>query len=338
VSTPQEHCKRLDRTYGNPWKKFDEFRQPANRRRVGDWPEAAFAPVASAYLITGPIASPTQGLDVSALLACGAWRTTKGIYVYDETLLGQLWQTPLEGALPASLLERLPEWAPYIEVERDVQGIGYVYGVWPVLTCAAVPGSLTAGPLEFRLVCNIGEQVTPVVLLLQEGKTVYEARKAWLDRSREIAERSGGSAQHIANLRSEGVIAADVDGLLNLVLYLCAENADLARQGQSDRPSRPTPAKTRRGERLFPPHEPRKREVGWRLGAALRSAQGGTEGDGGGGERHGPRPHVRRAHWHTFLTGPRTGEQKRILRWLPPIPVNVEGVDDLVPTVRRIDV
>ena len=28
------------------------------------------------------------------------------------------------------------------------------------------------------------------------------------------------------------------------------------------------------------------------------------------------RPHIRRAHWHTFLMG--AGREKRILKWLPP--------------------
>lgn len=29
------------------------------------------------------------------------------------------------------------------------------------------------------------------------------------------------------------------------------------------------------------------------------------------------RPHIRRAHWHTYLTG--TGREKRILKWILPI-------------------
>lgn len=37
------------------------------------------------------------------------------------------------------------------------------------------------------------------------------------------------------------------------------------------------------------------------------------------------RPLIRRAHWHHFWTGPRDGERKLILQWLPPIPV---GADD----------
>jgi hypothetical protein len=44
------------------------------------------------------------------------------------------------------------------------------------------------------------------------------------------------------------------------------------------------------------------------------------------------RPHIRRAHWHTFRRGPRDGEQTRVIRWLPPIPVNVDETG-VIPTI-----
>lgn len=37
----------------------------------------------------------------------------------------------------------------------------------------------------------------------------------------------------------------------------------------------------------------------------------------------GPRGHIRRAHWHSFWKG--TGEARCLdVRWLPPIPVNLD--------------
>jgi hypothetical protein len=46
------------------------------------------------------------------------------------------------------------------------------------------------------------------------------------------------------------------------------------------------------------------------------------------------RPHVRVAHWHTFLTG--AGRTERRVRWLLVIPVNVVDLDLLPATVRRL--
>ena len=71
-----------------------------------------------------------------------------------------------------------------------------------------------------------------------------------------------------------------------------------------------------------------------RLGAALRAAYHARETapEGAGAS---VRPHVRRAHWHTYRIG--EGRAERVLRWLPPIPVNVTDVGELPAVIRRVD-
>lgn len=46
----------------------------------------------------------------------------------------------------------------------------------------------------------------------------------------------------------------------------------------------------------------------------------------------GPRPHVRRAHWHGFWSGPRKSEKQRTfsVQWLPPIAVAMVDVSSRV--------
>lgn len=62
-------------------------------------------------------------------------------------------------------------------------------------------------------------------------------------------------------------------------------------------------------------------------GAELEEREAAASG------RARPRPHIRRAHWHTFLAG--ADRMERRLKWLPPIPVNVADVSDLPATIRR---
>lgn len=58
----------------------------------------------------------------------------------------------------------------------------------------------------------------------------------------------------------------------------------------------------------------------------------------------GPRPHIRRAHWHTILHGPRlrdgapipSAERRAELRWLPPIAVRMDDPDALPATIRPV--
>ncbi len=71
---------------------------------------------------------------------------------------------------------------------------------------------------------------------------------------------------------------------------------------------------------------------------AMEAGEVGTDArPGGSGEGRTMRPHVRRAHWHTFLTGPRSGEQTPILKWLPPIPINVDNPGELPVVVRDVE-
>jgi hypothetical protein len=47
------------------------------------------------------------------------------------------------------------------------------------------------------------------------------------------------------------------------------------------------------------------------------------------------RPHIRRAHWHSFWAG-KKGEQTIRLKWLPPIAVNAKDSDHLPAVIREI--
>lgn len=102
----------------------------------------------------------------------------------------------------------------------------------------------------------------------------------------------------------------------NGVAYLCSANADIV-------PSY-TPQKRLKANNAKRRSQATWHDVGCRVGSELRAYerskserlphQGGTV-----------RPHMRRAHWHHYWTGPMDGERKLVLRWLPPTMVNVKG-------------
>ncbi len=46
------------------------------------------------------------------------------------------------------------------------------------------------------------------------------------------------------------------------------------------------------------------------------------------------RPHVRRAHWHSYWRG-KLGDRRRILGWISPLLIN--GDEAASPTIRRVD-
>ena len=134
-------------------------------------------------------------------------------------------------------------------------------------------------------------------------------------------------------------LSSDISPLVSLVLYLCSQAAEIKDAGAGEQvPSRPKPQKTKKGLRIFAPDHPSRWEVGYRLGAALRQALSEHEPAEPTGTHASPRPHIRRAHWHSFWVGKKDQPDARsvTLKWLPPIPVNVTGVDDLTTTVRDV--
>jgi hypothetical protein len=77
---------------------------------------------------------------------------------------------------------------------------------------------------------------------------------------------------------------------------------------------------------------PQIHEVAFNLGRKIRDYRDDVRSETAGGTKS---PHIRRAHWHSFWSGPKAGKRELTVRWLPPIPVKIEG--EIPTTVRKID-
>ena len=100
----------------------------------------------------------------------------------------------------------------------------------------------------------------------------------------------------------------------NIVAYICCRNAEIETiyKPRSEGP-------TRRRESSATWHE-----VGFRIGSELRAYER-MKSERGPHKSGTVRPHMRRAHWHHFWTGPRDGERKLVLKWVPPTMVAVKN-------------
>jgi hypothetical protein len=212
--------------------------------------------------------------------------------------------------LPCELLHRLPAWCVYIELDAPHCRDG-LHGVF-----AHLEYDPNDGREELRLLLDTDAALVPIPLHLGP----WDLREALARMGREAQRRAPDLAQPTpAALATH---AEHLAPLLSLLLYLCSDEADYPR------PPPPTPKRTKRGPRLFPPDRPATWDVGVRLGAALRQAHRARDPEpeaSGTGPR--PRPHIRRAHWHTYWKGPREGARTAHVQWLPPIPVNLD--DDI---------
>lgn len=322
---PRRLLIEMGKRYPDAWRLYDQFRQ-ARGTSLPDWPDYVYCPMAAAYAIasggTDNVLLPEQADAIAHLAALSAWRITQGVYRFDPALYSALIDTPMRGDLPCDLLHHIPEWCVYIETP-DIVALGgtRIHGAFVHLEF--VPDSARD---ELRMLLDTEDGLVAIPMHLGPWPLAEAIARA-LDVSRARAVVHG-----IALVPGLGAVMREaVEPILALVLYLCSEAPDI-----DGSPANPEPKRTKKGWRLFPAQAPRVWDVGARIGAAIRHAYQAREmgqepeidPDTG---RARPRPHMRRAHWHTYWSGP--GRSTPVLRWVPPTCINLDYQP--LPTVVR---
>lgn len=332
------------------WRAVDAIR--ARHDRI-PWPRAVYLPLeeagevaAAAWRAHGRQPTPaTIVREACELQILAAWRLTRGVYRYDPTLAEALRSTPLTGALPTDALTRLPEWCVYIETPgeqlpmadgRQADLLGCFAALDWVSATRRDPDDWTAAQSHYQLMLGMdlnvaGLAVANVPLVGTLEQAIEAVVDQWSANTDRLGVRSPSPAYADATRRY-------LPPLISRVLYLCADEADLGDR----RPARPHPRRTKQGYRLFPAERLTTWDVGVRIGAAIRRAQETTaeeERDHTATGRARPRAHIRRAHWHSYWRGPRKADRDRqelVVRWLPPLPINVVDVD-LPTTIHDVE-
>lgn len=341
----REHMEVLGRRIPDIWSLVDQVRA-ANADDIGgpDWPSHCYLPLEHAGMIAahlmqmdGVQPTPTSAARHGSIIATlAAWRMTQGIYRYDPALYPALVDTPLDGDLPAAILQHLPEWCVYIEtpdmIVPTTRGDIPLRGTFAWLDRARG----TSHDLLTLLLDAEGADLTvshvPLIGTMQEA--MESITRDWRD------AHARGNAPSLPPASFETMARKTLTPIVSLLLYLCTDAADIT--GRKGAPGNPEPVRTRRyGMRLFPADGLRTWDVGVRIGAALRAAYqrvqlNQTPPTGPGLPNFGP--HVRKPHWHTFVLGPRDQpeKQRRSVRWMPPIPVLLEDYDQLSSVIRIV--
>ena len=305
----------VSRRYPGCWQIVDDIREHRGRNGIPDWPNYCFLPLAGSFaIVSGGTRLSTQqilsyGSDIARLGALAAWRVSQRIYRFDPALFDELWNTTVTD-IPTEIFKRLPEWCIYIEIPKPP-----VRGVFVHLECDA-----NTGREELRFVFDQVDgrfdQLLPILLHLNK-KTVADSLESVFQEAEKQAHTHSINVAVERRPESEDIRANILPNALSLVLYLCSVNADY------DRPEAPLPKRTNRGLRLFAPDSPKILDVGISVGAALRRAYAYYRENDADGVGSPVRPHVRRAHYHHFWTGPKT-DQELIVKWLAPILVNID--------------
>jgi hypothetical protein len=259
----------------------------------------------------------------------GAWRKGRSVYLFDPALAEALVATDGNQRLPVDILHRLPAWGCYLVLPRPIpiegeHGLALDADFEPVVGGCFVSLDWDGrySHSELRILLDVHAAADPAVpryllpqaLVLNEAVSVDEAHRRALRHNAALATRAGVAVLDESRRSPAASQATSIWAqVLPLILYLCAMNADLTlpdgRSFGRHRPSRTGPAAP----------APTVVHAGWRTGADLRrSAQTAARGTSTA-TRHSA-PHLRRAHWHHYWTGPKRDPARRALelRWIPP--------------------
>lgn len=276
------------------------------------------------------------------IIAMASWRSTKLIYQFDADLLAELVQTPLTDELPTEIFERLPAHsfflgfsknelpAPLVAIARE-EGIGdgIFVSVQPerIILCSPQSGTLSLDRKSKRALSSL-----------------VQARADSLCKAMEMASLNFDLKDEAEKKEARAMIRERADnanrnytrfwgGITSALLYLCAQKPDM------DELTLPTPKYTRLGNkvRTVAAKVETVSRVGIRVGTIFRQAKEDRQKEAlSPGVGTAMPAHIRRAHWHTYWTGPR-GDQSPVLRWLSPMLVNAQSAEDLDETIHPVE-
>lgn len=333
---PIELLKRISAQYPQAWEQMEMFHKQNGTEGLPHWENWCYAPISAALAVT---MGDTEDVfdarmsavpDAQAIAALAPWRQSKEVFVIDPDLEEMLFSQSEELTVNSEILYQLPYQCFYIQFSQPFDFLGKpCHGVFVHLE-----DDVNTHDKELRLLYlrtdgkTIGEPIHIGEETLEESltHTRTEAFKNIPDKYAEIRRVLTTGLDHISR---------EIEAYrktLQIILYLCAQNAEIAPDSeQAFITKRSTTGKIR--DRYA---EIRKWDVGFRIGAAVRKnraqpSKPKNQADSSSGASHAsPRPHMRRAHWHNFWTGSKSSPESRklVLKWVAPTIVGIADYDD----------
>lgn len=328
--TPMPLClvKWFDEKFPGAYEWVEKMR--AEPELKSEWDrDKCYIPISATMAIMDNIKKSPKDMNMgpTELAAYAAWRQYKEIYRFDYELAQELYlQAEKMDVIPAEAIA-LPFPCVYIELDcdEDFQGFfvfwerdfeeGDNYTDWSLYE------------LRFLTIGNKGD--LGIYHLHIWGDSTLEDCAVQTTRRLTRGFAHGNSDVNLDDIKAYSEWQTQVAArLLQLVLYICAENADIAENPEQKKI-------TRKPSAGMPPkdvyREIRKWDVGIKIGKMIRQQK--YYGSGASGHiGTTKRPHVRRGHYHHFWVGSeKDGTRRLILRWVAPTFVN-GSTDDVIVT------
>lgn len=332
---PFEFLKTFTKKYPNAWEQADIF-LAAKRNNKFNWDDRCYLPISATLAIMSNQLNPPNPDDkIGDALLCAAlapWRLNKVIYQFDAELASALMDHADDIKIPIDALDSLPYPCVYIQLPEHPIIDGYF---------VHFEHDQVKGHLEFRaLYLKKNGEVYPSNFHIIEGGLLSDGIRESAQLSLENLRNSGKPAI-VSNSELEKEIATltkMVSEWMQLVLYICSENADIRENAQQQKIYHPSPSVKDQFKEVH------KYDVGEDVGIVIRNykwkaKESTSETHNPTGSTNSVRPHIRHAHWHHYWTGSKSDDSRKlILKWIHPSFVNADGknIDILPATVNKL--
>lgn len=273
---------------------------------------------AIACLSGGRTPTPEDYGQAALCAALATWRRNKLVYRFDIGIADELVASAEDIKIPVEILYQMP--APCIDEMVD----GFL---------VFVEDDSQAKEKELRIIYlqKNGQILLQSFIHLVPNGTIYDG----LQKAKKVIRKNMEQEDAITSLKAERTIR-QVDEFyqyaceaVQLILYICAENADMIEDEQQVKIFRPS-------NRILDKYrEIRKYNVGVKAGELLRQSEVKKHSRSGADNEETSireiRTHIRRSHWHHYWVGSKK-ERQLVLRWLPATIVNPDK-DDLPVTI-----
>lgn len=311
--------KDVSKKYPLAWKQMEMFHKANGEEGLGSWPDWCYAPMAASIAVVNSNDGSTGFPDISyvqAISALAPWRQSKEVFAIEKGLESALYEQNNFTDIPAEILLRLPYRSFYVDCNALSIGDEKKIPIDGFFTHLEYDAK--TGEKELRFLALYGQGETFGRFIHLGEKTLKES----FDRANQISignlcnsdlglgNISESIFTSITDTYSDAIMQLERD-MLQIVLYICAENADIEKD-------------LRYKEKRFGRVRDRANEI--RVWGVGRNVGESLKGCAPVGSKTGSKktPHLRHGHWHHFWTGKRNEESSRrlVLRWVSPVVVN----------------
>lgn len=320
---PLDFIITINKKYPNIWKYTEEFQSEKDL-----WDDSVcYFPIGASMGILQEfynVPFPLLTKDAYIISGLAGWRIDKQVYQFDEQICNLLFQqaeNPEDLMLTTDVFKLLPSKSVYIKYPSNIinDKNNYVDGF-----LAWVESDMNDHSYELRLVHigNInGERttITNEIIHLTPGKTVSDG----VDEALNLVKNQNDIGNKvISDIQQDRYFINDykmrISRDIQLVLYLCASNADI-----EENPEQSKIYRFNNGIIKDKYREIKIYDVGYKLFDEIDTLEEVEKGPRKQSNSVGTSksPHIRKAHWHHYWVG-KENEKSKILKWLHPMFIN----------------